>query len=94
MDWSLMKLLEIESPLEIHREVVADWFRDIKSRVDAALLQFLRQHNVDMEIPTDVMSIPPLAASGAKNLSAFREAMHFDNLRNRPVRVRRDNLDA
>ena len=83
-NWSLMKLLEIESPLEIHRKVVADWFRDIKSRVDAALLQFLRQHNVDMEIPvpTDVMSIPPLAirASGAKNLSAFREAMHFDNL--------------
>ena len=57
MDWSLMKLLEIESS---HSQIDS-WSREVKAHVDAALVKFLRTHKecVSMGILTDVMSTRP-----------------------------------
>ena len=86
MGWSLAQVLEMDS-LAHQAEFIRRWSINIKKRVDSALLQFLRQHkecaNLNMDIPTDVMAISPLAISGknvGEALSAFREVMDYDNL--------------
>ena len=66
-------------------ELLAAWAKAVTQYVDHDLLKFLRERapQVPFPVPTSLMLIPPLsvsdAASGAQ-LSAFREAMTFDNL--------------
>ena len=79
MEWSMTKLLEMDpSQIDVQR-----WAKNLKTRVDAALLRFLRRNedSVSMKIPDDVMSFAPLAISdGAASSSAFREVMDYANM--------------
>ena len=75
----MTKLLEMDpSQIDVQR-----WAKNLKTRVDAALLRFLRRNedSVSMKIPDDVMSFAPLAISdGAASSSAFREVMDYANM--------------
>ena len=81
MEWSttLTKWLEMDpSQIDVQR-----WAKNLKTRVDAALLRFLRRNedSVSMKIPDDVMSFAPLAISdGAASSSSFREVMDYVNM--------------
>ena len=82
--WSLTKLLEMDS-IEGQNNYILTWSHAVKSRVDRALLEFLKRHKSSFHFdpPADVMSIPALAISDAAagaTLTSFREIMNYDNL--------------
>ena len=82
--WSLTKLLEMDS-IEGQNNYIVTWSNAVKSRVDRALLEFLKRHKSSFHFdpPADVMSIPALAISDAAagaTLTSFREIMNYDNL--------------
>ncbi len=80
----IAQLLETESA-SLQKDQLAEWVRAAKTYVDRALHSFLRERESEMSftLPPKCSMILPLAmdqaASGAK-LSAFREAMHYDNM--------------
>ena len=83
--WSLSALMEMET-IESQSHFIRGWSRAVKKVVDAAVLTYMKEHrdSFTFPAPADVMSIPPLAisdaASGAANLTSFREVMNYDNL--------------
>ncbi len=82
----IAQLLETEGAL-LQKDQLAEWVRAAKAYVDRALHSFLRERETEMSftLPPACSMILPLAideqqaASGA-DLSAFREAMHYDNM--------------
>ena len=82
----ITQLLETEGAL-LQKDQLAEWVRAAKAYVDRALHSFLRERETEMSftLPPACSMILPLAideqqaASGA-NLSAFRQAMHYDNM--------------
>ena len=82
--WSLTSLLEMDS-MQSQTDFIRAWSQDVKTRVDAALLTYLKEHkdSFHFQPPADVMSIPALAISEAASgatLTSFREIMNYDNL--------------
>ena len=86
--WSMTTLLEMDS-IQNQTDFIRKWSKDVKTRVDGALLNYLKDYlkanpgSMPIDLPTDVLAIPPLAISDAAagaSLTAFREVMKYDNL--------------
>ena len=82
--WSMTTLLEMDS-IQNQTDFIRKWSKDVKTRVDDALLKYLKVHrdSVPIDLPADVMAIPALAISDAAagaSLTAFREIMNYENL--------------
>ena len=69
--WSMTALLEMES-IQRQTDFIREWSQEVKTRVDDALLKFLKLHedSVPFDPPADVMSI---SSAGYIGCSRWRE---------------------